>query len=94
MSEKNTKKAILLGLGAVAAYKFINGDGIFNKPRFYFIYKAAKKYLSSSHPDAVLGKIIKTSGGASCIIYENNRQFMLSVSKAPDGTYIFHESEL
>lgn len=94
MAEKNTKKAILLGIGAAAALKFAAGDGIFNKPRFYFQYKAAEKYLSSAHPGAVIGNMVKTSGGWSCVVKENNSSFVLSITKASDGNYIFHNSQL
>ena len=94
MLGKNTKKAFLIGLGVLTAYKFSNGDGIFNKPRFFFQHKALKKYLSSTHPYAAVGEIIKTSGGWSCIINENNVSYLISLTYSSDKTYIFHESKL
>ncbi len=94
MLKKHTKKALLIGMGIVTAYKFTSGDGIFNTPRFYFQHKALRKYLSSSHPGAAAGSILKTSGGWSCIIRENNNSFLISITRADDGNYIFHESKL
>ena len=94
MLNKNTKKAILIGIGTAAAYNFVIGKGIFNKPRFYHQHKAVKKYLSSSYPEAVTGDIFKTFDGWSCIVNDNGVSFVLNITKTFDGDYIFSRSEL
>lgn len=95
MSKKiNTKKALLLGLAASVAYKAIKGEGIFNKPRFYRQHEAVKKYLSSNHPNAKTGDIIKTEDGWSCIVNVGNRNFLLYITQSNNKEFIFSEKTL
>jgi len=91
---KKTKKAVLIGLGTALLYSAVKGNGIFNKPRFYFVYKALEKYLSSNHADSNIGEIVKTKNGWSCIVNDKGKSFVVNISKAVDGNYLFSESEL
>lgn len=91
MEKKKTNKALLIGIAAAGAYHFIKGNGIFNKPRFYYQHKAVEKYLSSNHENANVGEIVKTKSGWSCIVNDNSYQFVLNISRTDDGTYIFSE---
>lgn len=95
MSEKfSPKKAILFGICAAAAYKFVRGEGIFNKPRFYEQHKAVQNYLSTYHPDAEAGHIVKNDSGWHCIVTAPQKGFALNIHKAENGTYLFSETNL
>lgn len=94
MEKRKTKKALLAGIAAAGAYHFIKGNGIFNKPRFYFQHKAVKKYLSSNHANAYVGEIVKTKSGWTCVVNDNSYRFVLNISQTNDGTYIFSEEKI
>ena len=94
MKKSNKKGALILGIGAALTYSFIKGNGIFNKPRFYNQHKALEKYLSSNHPDANKGDIIKTDDGYSTIINDRGVKIIVNMAKTPDGVYVFSEKPL
>lgn len=91
---KKTKRAVLIGFGTAILYSAVKGNGVFNKPRFYFVYNALKKYLSSNHPLSNMGEIVRTKNGWSCIINDSGKSFVVNISKSEDGTYLFSESRL
>lgn len=88
------KKAVLFGLCAAAAYKFVRGDGIFNKPRFYSQYKAVERYLSTYHSGARAGNISTTESGWHCIVTTPEKSFLLNIHRTQDGMYLFSETDL
>lgn len=88
------KKAVLIGLGAALVYKFIKGDGIFNKPRFYSQYKAVERYLSTYHSGARAGNISTTESGWHCIVTTPEKSFLLNIHRTQDGMYLFSETDL
>ena len=90
----STKKAVLLGLGAAFVYKFIKGDGLLNKPRFYSQYKACEKYLSTYHSGARIGNISTTESGWHCIVTTTEKSFLLNIHRTDDGMYLFSETDL
>ena len=92
--KKDTKKAVLLCAGAMAAYSFVKGKSIFNYPRFYNQHKAIKNYLAAYHPDGVSGDIIKTKNGWASIIRSDDKQVLLNIEKTDDGSYLFTETEM
>lgn len=95
MSEKfNTKKAVLLGICAACAYKFIKGDGVFNKARFFSQTKAVENYLNTYHPGANAGKISPTESGWHCIVTTDEKSFLLNIHRTDDGVYLFSETDL
>ena len=95
MSKKiSAKKAALLGVCAACAYKFIKGEGIFNKPRYYAQYKAVEGYLATYHPGATFTNIVKNDSGWHCIVNATDKSFVLNIHKTDDGMYLFGETDL
>lgn len=94
MKKVTTKKAALLGAGAVLAYGLIKGKGIFNVPRFFNQHKAIKNYVQAYHPNGNFGDVLKTKNGWACIVNSNNNQILLNLEKTIDGNYIFSETEM
>lgn len=92
--EKNLKKAIFAGIGAAAAYSFLKGEGMFNKPRFFREYKAAEKYLSSYYENAVCSEMTKTKTGLCCVVTAQNKRFILNIHKTDKGEYVFSETAM
>ena len=95
MSEKfSPKKALAFGICATLAYKFVKGDGIFNKPRFFEQHKAVENYLATYHPSAKTSNIVKNDSGWHCVVTTNEKSFVLNIHKTDDKTYVFSETEL
>lgn len=91
---KRINKAFVVGTLSACAYSFVKGNGIFNKPRFYPQYKAISKYLSSSSPNANIGKIFKTKEGFGAVINDNGDCYLLSITKIKGNDYMFSKTEM
>ena len=86
----------LLGAAAVAGiYGYVNGKGLFNKPRFKEQHEAISRYVDSHYPGAVYSPIEATENGYMTIISRPKQQkILLYAEKTPDGVYVFNESPI
>lgn len=88
------QKTVLYTTATALVYSALKGNGVFNKPRFFNQYRAIKKYIDTTHPDAVIGNIVKTSAGWASVINCHGEKILLNVTKTPDDRYIFSEEKM
>ena len=88
------QKTVLYTTVTALVYSAVKGNGIFNKPRFFNQYRAIKKYIDTTYPGAVMGNIVKTSGGWASVINCQGEKILLNVTKTSDGNYIFSEEKM
>ena len=92
------KGGMLPFLGAVAVagiYGFVNGKGLFNKPRFKEQHDAISRYVDSHYPGAVYSPIEATENGYMTVISRPRQpKILLYTEKTPDGVYVFNESPI
>ncbi len=95
---KKKNGGILPILGAAAAagiYGYINGKGLFNKPRFKEQHDAVSRYVDSHYPGARYSPIEATTNGYMTVISRRGMQkILLYAEKTPDGVYVFNESPI
>ena len=85
-------------LGAVAVagiYGYVNGKGLFNKPRFKEQHDAISRYVDSHYSGAVYSAIEATEKGYMTVISRPRQpKILLYAEKTPDGVYVFNESPI
>ena len=92
MKKKRFNNAFWLGLAATEVYRFYNGKGIFNKPRFSKQHKAIEKYIDTNYPGAHYTPIsIAGNGWATIIKTQDNKSIPLYLYKIDTDNYIFKE---
>ena len=88
------QKTFIIGTVAALGYSMIKGNGVYNKPRFFYQYRAIKKYIDATHPKAVIGDVVKTSQGWAVIVNDHGNCFLLNVTKTDDDVYLFSEEKM
>ena len=93
MSKKKSIWPIVLALAAWEGYRFYKGKGIFNKIRFKAQYEALAGYLETHHPNAICSNIVESNGGWSCIVNDDDREFVIYMTKTIGGVFLFSEKD-
>lgn len=94
MSKKGSKLTLLAGIAVLGAYRFYKGKGVFNKVRFKEQHQAVSDYLENHLPGAFYSEITHTDDGWSCVVNNQGKQFVLYMTKSPDGVFVFWEKEV
>ncbi len=93
MSKKSTK-LFLLGAAALGAYNLYKGKGVFNKVRFKEQHQAVSDYLENHFPNSTYSEITATDEGWSCVVNTYPGNFVLYMTKTPEGVFVFWEKEI
>ncbi len=93
--KKNKKMlAVLLGAAAVGLYRAVKGKGAFNRMRFANQHEAVSRYVEAHHPGAVYSSIEAVGEGWSCVVNDGGEKYLLYITCADDGVYIFEENKI
>lgn len=84
----------LAGAAAVCVYRVVKGYGVFNRFKYANEHIAVSRYVETHHPGGSYSSIAGTGDGYSTIITDSGNKFILTVTMAENGIYVFSEEKL